>query len=296
MWRLLPIFLLLAAGPAPAAEIDLTVRPERTFGYFVGDLIRAEVEVLAPEGRELSSASLPHPGPLGVSLALREVAVREARRSDRRALLIDLVYQNFYVALDVRNIEIPGFDLRIGGEPVTVPAWTVSVAPLREIVPGPVESARDYLRPDGAPILADESAPRFFTLAAAALATVSLAFVARDRGWPPFHRRRARVFNILARKLTKRAWVGANAEAFRQALKNLHRAIDATNGASLLAEELPAFLARHPQFAAQRSDLERFYETSRRTFFGDAAEAPGPDDFRRLTQLATALARLERAA
>jgi mxaA protein len=290
------LLFLLSAAPAHAAEVDVAVKPERTFGYFVGDLIRAEVDVLAPKGRELAPASLPRPGPLGASLFLRDVAVHEAERDGRRSILVNLVYQNFYVALDVRNIEIPGFELRIGGEVVPVPAWTFSVAPLREVVPGPVESAKDYLRPDGAPILADEAAPRFLSLTAGMAAIISLALVARDRGWPPLQRRRTRVFSILARKLTKRAGASADAEAFRETLKELHRALDATNGASLLAEELPAFLTRHPQFAAERYGLEGFFETSRRTFFGEAAEAPAYDDFRRLLQLITTLARLERTA
>jgi mxaA protein len=291
----LSLFLFLMAAVTRAAEVEVTVKPARTFGYFVGDVIRAEIQVLAPDDMELSPASLPHPGPVGVALVLREVVVREARKGDRRALLIDLVYQNFYVALDVHNIEIPGFELRIGGEPVQVPAWTISVAPLREIVPSPVENARDYLRPDGAPLFADEGTPGVLTLGAAMLATVSLLFVARDRGWSPFHRRRVRVFSVLALNLTKRAG-GADEEFFREVLRNIHRAIDAKNGASLLAEELPSFLARHPQFASQRSGFERFYEVSRQTFFGAAAEATKPEDFRQLLQFVMALARLERAA
>jgi mxaA protein len=290
----LSLLILFSAAPAQAGEVDVAVKPERAFGYFVGDLIRAEVEVLAPKGGDLAPASLPHPGPLGVSLLLREVALHEAERDGRRAFLIDLVYQNFYVALDVRNIQIPGFELRVGGEAVPVPAWTFSVAPLREVVPGPVEVARDYLRPDGAPVLVDEASPRFLSLTAAIAAIVSLAFVARDRGWPPFQRRRARVFNILIRKQTKGGGA-ADPEAFREALKECHRALDATNGASLLAEELPEFLMRHPQFAAERYRLEGFFEMSRRTFFGEADAAPEPDDFRRLLQLITTLARLERA-
>jgi mxaA protein len=279
-----------------AAEVEVTVSPARTFGYFVGDLIRAEVEVLARENMELSPASLPHPGPLGVSLVLRDVAVHETRKDDRRTWVINLVYQSFYVALDVRNIEIPGFELRVGGAPVSVPAWAVSVAPLREIVPGPVENARDYLRPDGAPVIADETSPGILTLCAVILATVSLLFVARDRGWPPFHRRRARVLNILAWELARRRGAGADAESFRAALRSVHRAIDATNGASLLAEDLPAFLARHPQFGSLRPGFERFFEISRRTFFGSSAATPAHDDFPQLLQFVIALARCERAA
>lgn len=292
----LALLLIFTATAAQAEGIEVTVTPARTFGYFVGDLIRAEVELLAREDFELSPASLPHPGPLGVSLVLRDVAVRKTRKGDRRVWLIDLVYQNFYVAIDVRNIEIPGLELRIGGAPVPVPAWTVSVAPLREIVPGPVQNARDYLRPDGAPAFADGRTSGILALGAAILAAVSLFFVARDRGWPPFHRRPARVFNILARDLAKRAEAAAEAESFREVVRRVHRALDSTNGASLLAEDLSAYLARHPQFASQRPAFEQFFDTSRRTFFGGTAATPAYDDLPQLLQFVTALARLERAA
>jgi mxaA protein len=292
----LALLLIFTATVAQAEGIEIAVRPARTFGYFVGDLIRAEVEIVAREDVELSPASLPHPGPLGVSLVLRDVAVRKNRKGDRRVWLIDLVYQNFYVALDVRNIEIPGFELRLGGEPVPVPAWTVSVAPLREIVPAHVEGARDYLRPDGAPAFTDARSSGMLTVGAALLATVSLIFVARDRGWPPFHRRPARVFNILARDLAKSAGAAAEAESFREVVRSVHRALDTTNGASLLAEDLSAFLARHPQFASQRPDFEQFFDTSRRTFFGGSAATPAHDDLPQLLQFVTALACLERAA
>lgn len=292
----LAFLLIFTASAAQADGIEITVRPARTFGYFVGDLIRAEVEIVAREDVELSPASLPHPGPLGVSLVLRDVDVRRTWKGDRRVWLIDLVYQNFYVALDVRNIEIPGFELRVGGEPVPVPAWTVSVAPLREIVPAHVENARDYLRPDGAPAFADARTFGILTLGAAILAAVSLILLARDRGWPPFHHRPARVFNILARDLARRAAAEADAESFREAVRSVHRALDATNGASLLGEDLSAYLDRHPPFASQRPGFERFFDTSRRTFFGGSAATPAHDDFPQLLQFVTALARIERAA
>jgi mxaA protein len=286
---------LCAMTAAQAAEVNVTLRPERTFGFFVGDVIHAEVEIVAPNSMTLSPASLPYPGPLGVSLILRDVAVREVAKGDRRIWTIGLTYQNFYVALDVRDLQIPGFELRLDGAAVPVPAWTVSVSPLREVAPGPVENARDYMRPDGAPILADEAAAKRFALGSALLATVVALFMARDRAWPPFHRRRARVFSALSISLGKRAQAAADPEAFREALKRTHRAIDAVYGESLLGENLAAFLARYPEFAPLRASFEQFFETSRQTFFGGRAILATADDFSRLRQFVAALARLERA-
>jgi mxaA protein len=286
--------LLSALLTAGAGDIGVSVRSARPFGYFVGDLIYAHVDVSAPEDKELSAASLPRPGPLNISLDLKDVAVEETQEGERRYWRIDLVYQNFYVALDVRNIEIPGFELRVGGETVSVPAWKVAVAPLREIAPAQQERAEDYLRPDGAAPLVDDARPMALTIGVAALAMLSIIVVAWDRGWPPFHRRPARVFSALARDLTRQARGSHDATVFNGALRRVHRAIDATNGASLLVEDLPSFFSRRPEFAPLRPSFERFFAVSNSRFFGDSADAGVEDEFSELLRFVQALSRAER--
>lgn len=279
---------------AGAGDIGVSVGSTRPFGYFVGDLIYAQVDVSAPADKELSVASLPRPGPLNISLDLKDVAVEEAKEGDRKFWHINLVYQNFYVALDVRNIEIPGFDLRIGGETVSVPAWKVGVAPLREIAPAQQERAEDYLRPDGAAALVDEARPKALAVGLAALAMLSISVVAWDRGWPPFHRRGARVFSALGRDLARQARGARDAATFNRALRRVHRAIDATNGASLLVEDLPSFFARRPEFAPLRPSFERFFAVSNSRFFGDHAETSVEDEFSELLRFVQALSWAER--
>lgn len=282
---------LLTAG---AGDFGVSVRSARPFGYFVGDLIYAHVDVSAPADKELSAASLPRPGPLNISLDLKDVAVEETKEADRRFWRIDLVYQNFYVALDVRNIEIPRFELRVGGETVSVPAWKVGVAPLREIVPAQQERAEDYLRPDGAAALVDEARPKALALGLAALTMLSIIVVAWDRGWPPFHRRGARVFSALARDLAKQAHGSRDATAFNRALRRVHRAIDATNGASLLVEDLSSFFARRPEFAPLRPSFERFFAVSNSRFFADHSETGVEEEFSELFRFVQALSQAER--
>jgi mxaA protein len=53
---------------ASARDIAVSIRSARPFGYFVGDLIFAHVDVSAPADKEFSAASLPRPGPLNISL------------------------------------------------------------------------------------------------------------------------------------------------------------------------------------------------------------------------------------
>ena len=105
--------LIALSGPAQADEFSVQIHSEQPFGRFVGDLVRAHVDVRGSENATLISASLPHPGPLTVSLDLRDVSAEEIDEIGGKFWRIDLTYQNFYVALDVRNIEIPGFTFEV---------------------------------------------------------------------------------------------------------------------------------------------------------------------------------------
>lgn len=279
---------------ALAQETRVTIHSARPFGYFVGDLIHARIEVTAPAEATFSAASLPRPGPLNVSLDLRDVSLHESRHGDVKRFDIDLVYQNFYVALDVRNIEIPPFSLRIGDETVAIPSWSVGVAPLREIAPTQQERAEDYLRPDAQAMLMDAAQAQRVALALAALSALAFAMLAWDRGLPPFHRRRERIFARLARQLASQAGSAPDPSARAQAIRSMHRALDIANGASLLSEDLSAFLVRRQEFEALHSSFERFFEGSRRAFFSDAANCDDSYSFAELVSFAQALAREER--
>lgn len=290
-------FALFTAFPASAQDVTVRIHSARPFGYFVGDLIHARIDVSAPPEALLSRASLPNPGPLTGSLELRDVKLHETVENGARLWRLDLTYQNFYVALDVREIEIPSFDLAIstaaGAETVKVPAWRVGVSPLREITPQKQEEATDYMRPDGSAVFVDETTPRNLAIGAGAAALLALALVARDRAWPPFQWRKVRIFSALANELHARR-IGSGDGDFGAAIQLMHRALDMANGATLLASDLPDFLQRRPEFEPLRADFERFFAASKRRFFGDERSS---DDFRadELTRFVSALARRERA-
>lgn len=288
---LLTILSLIWTFPAGGGDLQVTIHSARPFGYFVGDLIRARVEITGPAGAVLAASSLPRPGPLNVSLDLKDVVVHTTAIGVDRRWDIDLVYQNFYVALDARNIEIPAFDLRFGNETITVPAWSVGVAPLREIAPAKKERPEDDLRPDAPMVYAEETRPKRLAFAFAAFTLLALAAVARDRAWPPFQKRRARIFNALARELAAQA--RGDVSALPRAMQSVHRAIDLANGGSLLGEDVAAFLARRPEFASLKPSFDRFFSASRNAFFSEGAgDGYG---FGELLDFARALARQERA-
>jgi mxaA protein len=295
----LSFLMLLIALPARAGEVSVTLHAERPFGYFVGDLIHAWADISAPADARLSTASLPRPGPVNLWLDLRDVVVEELEKDDRRIWRLKLTYQNFFVALDARNVVIPGFALSVvrptGAETARAPDWSVGVAPLREIAPPKKERAEDYLRPDGPAIFVDLSGPRRLMFACALAGLLFLVLVARDRAWPPFHKRPARIFTSLARRLAAQARRPYDAEAFRLAIRSVHRALDVSYGASLLSEDLESFLRQRPEFAPLSPSFERFFAASSRSFFSGVS-GRGGFDMSELARFAEALAAREKAA
>ncbi|MDZ5650006.1 hypothetical protein [Nitrospirillum sp. BR 11828] len=204
------------AQPAAGDGQAVTVRAERDIGFFTGDLVRADVLVPLPGGARLDPASLPAPGPVTYWLDLRGITL--TRRG--QAAVLHLVYQNFYVALDARRLEIPGFPVRLLGDGVSrvvdVPSWTIGVSPLREVAPPVQEDPKAYLQADRvAPALA---VGRWRMVAGGLMVAAILALLplAYHRAWGPFRRRPARDFAVAARHLRR---LGARGKRRRDILR-----------------------------------------------------------------------------
>lgn len=293
---ILLIAMLLAFAPARAGEFAVETRPQRIFGYFVGDLVRVRVEIRGPAGADLVAASLPRVGPLTTFLDLREVKLAERKRGAETNWTLDLAYQSFYVALDVRNVLVPGFTLSFRNsaqtQTVDVPPWSFGVAPLREITPEKQANVDDYLRPDGRGLLADDEAPALYTAALGALTLLFALLVARDRGWPPFGGRRARRFAILSRRLAAMARGPADSVTLGAGMRQLHRALDETYGKCLIEADLPAFFRARPAFRPAEGALRSFFAASRDNFF--SGHIPGNFTLKDAADVAAALAERER--
>jgi mxaA protein len=171
------------------------------------------------------------------------------------------------------------------------------MSPLREIFPEKSgETAETFLRPDFPSTLRRSGATRTMALFAAAISALLLALLARDMAWWPFHRRPARPFSRAVREIG-RALAEGGAEGYRAALLALHRAFDTAAGRRLFAADVDAFLASHPEHGEIRASVERFFDASRKVFFGGAqrdgqTELPPSE----LKELAVILARQERAS
>lgn len=279
----LTLACLFLSGAALAQVRSVEVRAPRSFGYFLGDLVQSQVDIVADSGFSLQAASLPQPGAAAHWLDLRKIDVTEMRESgDAKHIRLNLTYQSFYAALDSRAMEIPGFTVTLeskaGGGTTTalaqVPAWSITVSALREVQPPRREDPADYLRPDGhaAPIDYRNLVHAAWFCAAMGLFTFGL--LARDRAWGPFARRPARVFAAALRSLRGLSRQPDKDAAYREALLALHRGIDGTDGRRVLADDLPGFLERHPAFRDEAPGLAGFFAASRLAFFGrDTAHA-----------------------
>ncbi|GLS43331.1 nonribosomal peptide synthetase MxaA [Methylobacterium brachythecii] len=305
-FAILAALLLVALPGAALAQVrSVEIRAPRAFGYFVGDLLRVQVDVLVDEGFAVQAASLPQPGPVTYWLDLRSITTESTAQGDARRIRLNLIYQSFYAALDARALEIPAFTLTVANErpegattaKAQVPAWSINVSPLREVQPPSREDPLDYMRPDGRAKALDIEPPLRWAGTFAVLALLALVLLARDRAWAPFGRRRGRSFAGVRRTLRRLAARPDQDAAYREALIALHRGLDETDGRRVLADDLPAFLERHPGFRGQEVALARFFTASRRAFFGrETAAARSQWPFAEAEAAAKNLAAAERTA
>ena len=83
--------------------------------------------------------------------------------------------------------------------------------------------------------------------------------------------------------------------SYLDALLTMHRGIDRTDGHCVLADDLGAFIERHPTYAGAREGLAIFFAASRRAFFENSApRSRAIMPFRALDRLAVTLAAAER--
>ncbi|MFY9292654.1 MAG: nonribosomal peptide synthetase MxaA [Methylorubrum rhodinum] len=276
---------LLLATPALAQVRGVELRVPRAFGYFLGDLVQVQADIRVDPGFTVQRPSLPKPGPVTYWLDLRAVTVEERREGDATLIRLRLTYQDFYAALDSRTLDVPGFAVTIqsdGKEGLTtaiaqVPAWKIGVSPLREVQPERRDDPAEYLLPDGRAPRLDPQPATATALTLLALAALALVPLARDRAWGPFAPRRGRPFALGLKALRRAKRKARGDDLTREAFLVLHRALDATAGRRVLADDLPLFLAGHPAFRGQEEGLRKFFAASRQAFFGRETEAAARD-------------------
>lgn len=293
-----------ATGTAQAAgQPSLNVIEPRSFGYFLGDTLRRDFEVRVGPGEALDLASLPRPGPVNYWLELSSADVKQERAGDDTIYKLSLVYQTFYAPLDPRQLIIPGFTLKVEGAPgggeIRVKDFGFLTSPIRQLFAANSQSSGSavVLQPDVQTPRLVTGAERTALLASAAVALASLLGLAWHNAWWPFHRRPARPFTEAARFLKANASQLEDARGYRTALLRMHRAFDDAAGRRVLADDVDAFIAQHPEFAPYADDVARMFSSSRRAFFAnDVEQAREALPLAALAELSAQLSAAERRA
>jgi mxaA protein len=286
---------------AHAQVRSVHVQTPRPFGYFIGDVIRLEVDIAVDAPFTIVPGSLPKPRSVNYWLDLRSVAVDDrGTGTNERSYRIALEYQTFYAPLEPRALMIPGFTVtmsdgsaRIEAE---VPAWPFLMSPMREIRPQPSRPAA-LLRADVTPPPASAAKAVVVAIGCGVAAPALFGVLAYYYAWWPFSRSRRRPF-ARARVAMRRALAGdMHGEGYLAGLVALHRAFDAAAGRSVMADDAKSFVVSAPTFGRLEPEIDRFFQASRRAFFGAdpaGAMAALPPDA--LSTIAARLAAAERAA
>lgn len=321
------ILLAVTATSAAATVEAVNVWDPRSYGYFIGDTFEREVEVVTNGNTELIVASLPRPGAVTYWLDLVAVDKKERQDGARRIYNFRLKYQIFYSALSATELKVPAIGLAfrnpeapsapepgdaksdqssktgaVGENLASIPALTLTISPLRDIVltdvmPDKKSEIADILKPDRlAHRLSTALDTRRLTASLVAFVLSSALLLWHYAIWP-FSRRPRRPFTLAERRIRSLAASPGSEGSYRDSLLQLHRAMDETFGRRVFAADLPQFLTERQKYRALAPKLQVFFENSRRYFFSDdkrAAEAAFPIDA--VQDLAAQLSREERAA
>ncbi len=286
---LVALLVLVALSAAEAQVQSVKLFTPRLFGYFVGDVLEDEVDIRVDKGTELVSASVPQRGSINAWIEIVGSSVETEAVDGAKLYRLYLAYQNFYPAIDARQLEIPGFTLsfKSGDQiyPAQVRAWSFGISPLREVLPPAKASGGEYMQPDVLPLSYNVRGDATIAFALLAVALATLALLAYHLAWWPFGARKHRPFTEAARSIRKLMKVTEAEAAYREAFVILHRAVDATAGHAVFSEDVPSFLAQYSAFARLKDEFIRFFASSQSAFFSDhpaeAITAFGPAELRR---------------
>lgn len=268
-YALFAAWLLLWKMPAAAAsQPRVELFTPQAQSYVMGDLIEHSAVVTLPKGYVLDSGLLPKPGALSDWLDLQRIAWEKTEQGEENRYRLRLSYRVFKGVRGAEQQTIPPLPLRFRGAGGIVEAQTPEWGfVLNPIIPAATPDRQVTLRDSLPPPAIVLDAPRWRLAALLAGVLAVLIHLARHyqilsllfKPKAPFARARQQL-----RKLARRR---SDPEAYRQAFRALHRALDETAGQTLLAGHLPRFCRYHPAFAELSGELEQFFAGSQRLFF-----------------------------
>ena len=243
------------------------VETPRPFGYVNGDEIPQRIIIETRSDITLQTIGLPAKGQINRWLNLNQVTVKKSGQSYQ----IDLRYQVFYAPLEVKLLTLPGCTLQLGqsddkqcdtGISQSVPAWSFTISPLRELVVRQAEQG-EYMRPDSPPPLLANTQAWYGLSVSLTVAVLIAAYLIFLYGLFPKMVRRT-LFKQALRKLA-----GLSKADMGQALSLVHHALNSLNGQPLFYKQLSHFYRRNPEYLQISPQLDWFFNYSNRYFFSN---------------------------
>ncbi len=267
--RLKFTLLILVTLCLPAwAEENLPLQVEHItpspLGYQVGSVIHHRLLISVRPGWRLLTERLPRQGGVNPWLEIRRVDWHRQSMSKGKQYEVEIDYQIFPRLKQPSDLAIPGFKLFFTGpqqkmQTHQLPPWHFTAAPL---IPPHWRDDQVKLRPLWEPPQASIS-PFLQSLAESLTGAFLLAFFYfwRQGGLTfftspnPFKQ---------ALPLIKKASKKGQMEL---AFKIFHRALNKTAKQALHADQITDFINTHPAFSHLETQLNKFFQHSRRLFF-----------------------------
>lgn len=287
--RFLLLLLFLVSCADTKAPVDyFAVQTPRPFGNVLGDEITQRIILETRPGVELQTASLPGKGQLNRWLNLNAVSIKQ----NGQHYEIDLVYQLFYAALEVKALKLPGFTLQLledgQASNQSVPAWEFTMSPLRELSVRKTEQG-EYMRPDAMPSTAYSTLVWYGFFASLLVLLSIAAYLTYLYGYFPNLLRRV-LFKKALRQLTK-----LSVDQLGPALSIVHHALNTLNRQPLFQNQLSDFYTRNPEYRGVSAELEWFFQLSNQYFFADNFK-PRDEDFEKITTFCQHCRQIERGS
>ncbi|HEY4368262.1 MAG TPA: hypothetical protein VGN07_13595 [Steroidobacteraceae bacterium] len=247
------------AAPSKATPLTrATVDQPRPFGYVVGDLVTQRVSLRTSDSD--FQPELPEAQRLNIWFERRTPRI-ELGPDGYRWLVVD--YQIINAPQVLIRVTLPQWALQSerGNAKLTIPAWTISIAPL---TPRSAFAAQGFgeLRPDrAAPVVTTSSSQRQALIWSIGFLVVVLLWLV----WQKWRNWREAMNQPFARALSE---IDHRGEASPQSWQALHRAFDRTAGRVMQIETLPALFQRAPHLQPLRTEIENFFVQSSARFFG----------------------------
>ncbi len=255
-----------ASDRDPVLSLDLDA--PRDFGYVIGDIIHHRISLNVIKPYVLESNYLPQPGTVSGELDIHQIRVHEQASEQSTEYRIDLDYQILKGSKEPEQVFVPALQMRLyDGEhsvTATVPKWGFSYAPL---IPAQTKDENVLIRAAIEPPMLSTTIHHWLLLIMASAITLLATTLAWQRKLLPFLDLGCSPFKQACRNLKR--WRGANATspAYRQALRDVHKALNETAGQTVFADYLNEFFSYNPQFNPLREPTEIFFKISRQTFF-----------------------------